>query len=157
MPRDQLEIVQTLAERHEKEAGGRLSTAQANVASAQSQLNQVLDYRVDYYALATGSGKTAVDTNQLQTARHFLSQLDGIIARQQTTLQQSELQLEQYRNAWIEAKQRLTAIRKLRESRALERSKEEEKVIQRLLDDLFNSRNVSAEGQSSVSKVRSVL
>ena len=57
MSRDQLEIVQTLAERHEKEAGGRLSAAQEQLASTQSQLNQVLDYRVDYYALATGSGK----------------------------------------------------------------------------------------------------
>jgi len=118
-------------------------------------LNQVLDYRVDYYALATGSGNTAIDTNQLQTARHFLSQLDGIIARQQTTLQQSELQLDQFRNAWIEAKRRLTAIRKLRESRARERSKEEEKVIQRLLDDLFNSRNVGAETQRGASRARS--
>ena len=157
MPRDQLEIVQTLAERHEKEAGGRLSTAQANVASAQSQLNQVLDYRVDYYALATGSGNTAIDTNQLQTARHFLSQLDGIIARQQTTLQQREVQLEQFRNAWIEAKRRLTAIRKLRESRVRERSKEEEKVQQRLLDDVFTSRKVASETQAGTPRARSAF
>jgi flagellar export protein FliJ len=142
MPRDQLEIVQTLAERHEKEAGGRLSSAQADVASAQSQLNQVLDYRVDYYALATGSGKAAIDTNQLKTARHFLSQLDSIIGRQQVTLQQNERQLEQFRTAWIEAKRRLTAIQKLRQSRATERSKAEEKVMQRLLDDLFVSQSV---------------
>lgn len=142
MPRDQLEIVQTLAERHEKEAGGRLSSAQADVASAQSQLNQVLDYRVDYYALATGSGKDAIDTNQLKTARHFLSQLDSIIGRQQVTLQQNERQLEQFRTAWIEAKRRLTAIQKLRQSRATERSKAEEKVMQRLLDDLFVSQSV---------------
>ena len=142
MPRDQLEIVQTLAERHEKEAGGRLSSAQADVASAQSQLNQVLDYRVDYYALATGSGKAAIDTNQLKTARHFLSQLDSIIGRQQVTLQQNERQLEQFRTAWIEAKRRLTAIQKLRQSRTTERSRVEEKVMQRLLDDLFVSQSV---------------
>ena len=142
MSRDQLEIVQTLAERHEKEAGGRLSSAQADVASAQSQLNQVLDYRVDYYALATGSGKGAIDTNQLKTARHFLSQLDSIIGRQQVTLQQNERQLEQFRTAWIEAKRRLTAIQKLRQSRTTERSRVEEKVMQRLLDDLFVSQSV---------------
>ena len=142
MSRDQLEIVQMLAERHEKEAGGRLSSAQADVASAQSQLNQVLDYRVDYYALATGSGKGAIDTSQLKTARHFLSQLDSIIGRQQVTLQQNERQLEQFRTAWIEAKRRLTAIQKLRQSRATERSKVEEKVLQRLLDDLFVSQSV---------------
>ena len=142
MSRDQLEIVQMLAERHEKEAGGRLSSAQADVASAQSQLNQVLDYLVDYYALATGSGKGAIDTSQLKTARHFLSQLDSIIGRQQVTLQQNERQLEQFRTAWIEAKRRLTAIQKLRQSRATERSKVEEKVLQRLLDDLFVSQSV---------------
>ena len=152
MPGDQLGIVQTLAERHEKEAGGRLSAAQASVASTQSQLNQVLDYRVDYYALATGSGKGAVDTNQLKTARHFLSQLDSIIARQQATLQQNEYQLEQFRTAWIEAKRRLTAIQKLRELRATERSKAEEKALQRLLDDLFTSQSVISDREHSLSR-----
>jgi flagellar FliJ protein len=152
MPGDQLGIVQTLAERHEKEAGGRLSAAQASVASTQSQLNQVLDYRVDYYALATGSGKGAVDTNQLKTARHFLSQLDSIIARQQATLQQNEYQLEQFRTAWIEAKRRLTAIQKLRELRATERSKAEEKALQRLLDDLFVSQSVISDREHSSSR-----
>ena len=152
MPGDQLGIVQTLAERHEKEAGGRLSAAQASVASTQSQLNQVLDYRVYYYALATGSGKGAVDTNQLKTARHFLSQLDSIIARQQATLQQNEYQLEQFRTAWIEAKRRLTAIQKLRELRATERSKAEEKALQRLLDDLFISQSVISDREHSSSR-----
>ena len=152
MPGDQLEIVQTLAERHEKEAGGRLSAAQASVASTQSQLNQVLDYRVDYYALATGSGKGAVDTNQLKTARHFLSQLDSIIARQQATLQQNEYQLEQFRTAWIEAKRRLTAIQKVRGLRATERSKAEEKVLQRLLDDLFVSQSVISDREHPSSR-----
>ena len=152
MPGDQLGIVQTLAERHEKEAGGRLSAAQASVASTQSQLNQVLDYRVDYYALATGSGKGAVDTNQLKTARHFLSQLDSIIARQQATLQQNEYQLEQFRTAWIEAKRRLTAIQKLRELRATERSKAEEKALQRLVDDLFTSQSVISDREHSSSR-----
>jgi flagellar FliJ protein len=152
MPGDQLGIVQTLAERHEKEAGGRLSAAQASVASTQSQLNQVLDYRVDYYALATGSGKGAVDTNQLKTARHFLSQLDSIIAHQQATLQQNEYQLEQFRTAWIEAKRRLTAIQKLRELRATERSKAEEKALQRLVDDLFTSQSVISDREHSLSR-----
>lgn len=152
MPRDQLEIVQTLAERHEKEAGGRLSSAQADVASAQSQLNQVLDYRVDYYALATGSDKGAIDTNQLKTARHFLSQLDSIIGRQQVKLQQNERQLEQFRTAWIEAKRRLGAIQKLRELRATERSKVEEKVLQRLLDDLFVSQSVRSDREHRSSR-----
>ena len=40
MARDQLAVVQRLAERHEKEAGIRLSTAQGALVSAESQLKQ---------------------------------------------------------------------------------------------------------------------
>ena len=147
MPRDQLEIVQTLAERHEKEAGGRLSSAQADVASAQSQLNQVLDYRVDYYALATGSGKGAIDTNQLKAARHFLSQLDTIVGRQQKTVGQAELVRDQQRTAWIETKRRLNAIKNLRASRDQARFRKDEKVIQRLLDELHATQTFFAEAR----------
>ena len=72
MPRDQLELVQDLAERQEKEAGQRLSQAQSQLDAGQSQLDQVMLYRTDYYRLATGAaGGDLIDTNQLQTARHF--------------------------------------------------------------------------------------
>ena len=54
MARDQLAVVQRLAERHEKEAGVRLSSAQGVLASAESQLKQIVDYRQDYHRLATG-------------------------------------------------------------------------------------------------------
>lgn len=144
MRRDQLELVQNLAERQEKEVGNRLSSAQAQVDATQSQLNQVLAYRRDYHRLATGATGTAVDTHQLQTARHFLSQLDTIVGRQQTTVQQAELLLEQQRVAWVESKRRLNAIKKLRASRAQERSRSEEKVIQRWLDELFALQNITA-------------
>ena len=71
MSRDQLELVQQLAERQEKEAASRLASAQGALANAQSQLSQVLSYREDYHRLAVGEGGSVIDTNQLQTARHF--------------------------------------------------------------------------------------
>lgn len=137
MARDQLELVQGLAERQEKEAGERLFKAQSQVEAAQGQLNQVLDYRSDYYRLATGVGGGVIDTNQLQTARHFLSQLDTIVGRQKKSVEQAELLLEQQRTAWIETKRRLTAIRNLRQSRGKERVRREDKAAQRWLDELY--------------------
>ena len=137
MPRDQLELVQTLAERHEKEVGERLFTAQSQVDTAQGQLNQVMDYRRDYHRLATGAGGDLIDTTQLQTARHFLSQLDTIVERQRKTVQQTELVLQQQRLAWIEAKRRVNAITSLRTSRAKDRLIQEQKVTQRIVDDLY--------------------
>ena len=145
MARDQLELVQGLAERQEKEAGERLFNAQSQVDAAQGQLNQVLDYRSDYYRLATGAGGDLIDTNQLQTARHFLSQLDTIVGRQQKSVEQAELVLEQQRTAWIETKRRLNAIRNLRQSRGKERLRREEKVAQRWLDDLYIVQNFYSE------------
>lgn len=137
MARDQLAVVQRLAERHEKEAGVRLSSAQGVLASAEGQLKQIIDYRQDYHRLATGDSGNVTDTQQLQTARHFLSELDKIAGKQRSTIQQAELALEQQRTSWVDAKRRLTAIEKLRSQRQKERKLADEKREQRTLDDLF--------------------
>ena len=137
MVRDQLAVVQGLAERHEKEAGVRLSSAQGMLASAESQLKQIVDYRKDYHRLATGDSGNVTDTHQLQAARHFLSELDKIAGKQRSTIQQAELALEQQRISWVDAKRRLTAIDKLRKQRKKEQQVVDEKREQRALDDLF--------------------
>ena len=137
MAREQLEVVQELAGRHEKEAGARLSSAQGALASAEAQLKQIIDYRQDYHQLATGASGGVIDTHQIQAARHFLSELDKIAGRQRTSIQQAEVALEQQRASWIEAKRRLVAIEQLRAKRKKERLFVEEKREQRLLDELF--------------------
>ena len=137
MARDQLAVVQRLAERYEKEAGVRLSRAQGALASAESQLKQIVDYRQDYHRLATGDSGNVTDTHQLQAARHFLSELDKIAGKQRSTIQQAELALEQQRMSWVDAKRRLTAIDKLRKQRKKEQQVIDEKREQRALDDLF--------------------
>jgi len=137
MARDQLAVVQRLAERHEKEAGVRLSSAQGVLASAEGQLKQIIDYRQDYHRLATGDSGNVTDTQQLQAARHFLSELDKIAGKQRSTIQQAELALEQQRTSWVDAKRHLTAIEKLRSQRQKERQLADEKREQRTLDDLF--------------------
>ena len=140
MAREQLEVVQELAGRHEKEAGARLSNAQGALASAEAQLKQIIDYRQDYYQLATGARGGVIDTHQIQAARHFLSELDKIAGRQRTTIQQAELALEQQRASWIEAKRRLVAIEQIRTERNKERSIANEKWQQRELDELYSIR-----------------
>ncbi|NCG07599.1 MAG: flagellar export protein FliJ [Gammaproteobacteria bacterium] len=137
MPKDQLALVQRLAERQETEAGARLSVARDAVDQSQSQLSQVLDYRKDYYRLATGTTDQNIDSNRLRAARNFLSELDDIIGRQQLSLRQAELTLAQQQAAWIESKRRLASIKNLRNKRRLESDRSEEKAAQRLLDDLF--------------------
>lgn len=140
MAREQLEVVQELAGRHEKEAGARLSNAQGALASAEAQLKQIIDYRQDYHQLATGARGGVIDTHQIQAARHFLSELDKIAGRQRTTIQQAELALEQQRASWIEAKRRLVAIEQLRAKRKEERAIANEKWQQRELDELYSIR-----------------
>ena len=138
MARDQLAVVQRLAERHEKEAGVRLSSAQGALASAESQLKQIVDYRQDYHRLATGDSGNVTATHQLQAARHFLSELDKIAGKQRSTIQQAELALEQKRVSWVDAKRRLTAIEKLRTQRKNERKLAHEKREQQVLDELYS-------------------
>lgn len=147
MPRDQLELVQDLAERQEKEAGQRLSQAQSQLDAGQGQLDQVMLYRTDYYRLATGAGGDLIDTNQLQTARHFLSQLDTLVDRQQKTVEQAQAVLEQQRVAWIETKRRVTAIKNLRISRGKAEQQRLDKVTQRGLDEQFAIKTFYSKGR----------
>lgn len=147
MPRDQLELVQDLAERQEKEAGQRLSQAQSQLDAGQGQLDQVMLYRTDYYRLATGAGGDLIDTNQLQTARHFLSQLDTLVDRQQKTVEQAQAVLEQQRVAWIETKRRVTAIKNLRISRGKAEQQRLDNVTQRGLDEQFAIKTFYSKGR----------
>jgi flagellar export protein FliJ len=88
--------------------------------------------------LATGDNGQLSDTNQLQAARHFLSELDKIAGRQRTTISQSELALEQQRVSWMEAKRRLVAIDNLRSKRQDASMRAAEKYYQRELDELYS-------------------
>ena len=115
----------------------RLSNAQGSLASAESQLKQISDYRQDYHRLATGDQGSTIDTYQLQAARHCLSERDKIAGRQRTAIRQAEKALEQQRVAWVDAKRRLVAIAQLRANRKKERHFMEEKREQRLLDELY--------------------
>ena len=137
MARDQFAVVQQIMKRQETEAGVRLSSAQGALADAESQLKQIVDYRQEYYRLATGENGNVTDTSQLQAARYFLSQLDKIARQQRSTAQQAERALEQQRIAWADAKRRLTAIEKLQSQRKKKHQIADEKQEQRALDDLF--------------------
>ena len=102
MPRDQLEIVQTWQSATRKRPGEVVdSTSKRRVCAESVESGARLSSGL--LRLSNGFGQHCSRYQSAPDARHFLSQLDGIIARQQTTLQQSELQLEQFRNAWIEA------------------------------------------------------
>ena len=150
MAKDQLAVVQRLAERHEKEAGARLSSAQAALASAENQLKQIFDYRHDYHRLATGDSGNLIDTHRLQAARHFLSELDKIARKQRSIIGQAELALEQQQMSWVDAKRRHMAIDKLRKQRRKEQQVADEKREQRELDDLFVARKLF-ENRTSIS------
>jgi flagellar FliJ protein len=147
MKRDQLGLLRQLAERQERDASSRLAKAQESVSAAQQQLRQVLSYRNDYHRLAVGGGSDSVDTYQLQAARNFLSELDAIAGRQRASVQQAELLLDQHRVGWAEAKRRLQAIEKLQKARSKLKARAEEKLSQRLIDELFSIQRAFAEAR----------
>ena len=144
MSRDQLKLVQKLADRQEKEAASLAPLRR--VAWRVRRGNSIRSLGI----AAIITGLPLVLTVLPPTPANFkrpgnFSELDGIAGRQQKTVQQAELLLEQHRTAWIEAKRRQTAISRLREARASERSKIDEKRQQQLSDALFlTQRSLSA-------------
>ena len=137
MQKSSLDTVLTLAKRRESEVSQRLHQAEMNLEASRTQLRQVQVYRQDYHRLATGSGGNIVDTNQLQTARHFLAQLDEAAGRQSRQVEQAELLAEQQRQEWIAAQRRRKAIGDLIAARQRDQAIAIEKRQQQLLDDAF--------------------
>jgi flagellar export protein FliJ len=140
MSKSPLETVLTLAKRRETEVAQRLHQAEINLETARSQLRQIHTYRQDYHRLATGGDKGCVDSNQLQTARYFLAQLDEAASRQERQVQQAELLAEQQRQAWIEAQRHRKAIKDLKDLRHREQALLDDKRQQQVLDDAFGVR-----------------
>jgi flagellar FliJ protein len=137
MAKSSLDTVLTLAERRETEVAQRLHQAELNLEATRTQLRQVQTYRQDYYRLATGGEDGRVDSNQLQTARHFLAQLDEAVVRQERQVEQAELLAQQQRQAWIEARRRRKAISDVKASRQREQALIDDKRQQQLIDDAF--------------------
>lgn len=130
-----MQVVLTLTERSEQEAGEKLSKFTAQVDAEIEQLRQLDEY-ADQYLNAYSSRKIAVKPQELIAYSGFIQRLAEARKEQQGRIERMQVQLERYRHVWRVAHQKTESIKDL-----ITRLKHEEnmlldKRLQKELDEL---------------------
>jgi len=139
-----MQVVLTLAERSEKEAGEQLRQYQAQVEAETEQLRQLDEYAAQYLNIYS-ERKTAVRPQELIAYSGFIQRLGVARKEQEARLNRVKAQMERLRQAWRIAHQKCESIKEL-----IERLKQEEnalldKRLQKQLDELVGQAYIRRE------------
>ena len=135
-----LNLVLRLANEEEKRAALTFQAVQNDYLSAERDLKQALNYRVEYAKMSEGLRPGAFVLIQIRAARSFLTQIDTLIEHQRAILKSKHEIVEVRREQWHLARAKKKSIEALIASRNKSRVLAEEKNHQKLLDDLFVSK-----------------
>lgn len=119
-----MQVVLTLTERSEQEAGEKLGKFMTQVDAEIEQLRQLDEYADQYLNVYT-SRKVGVKPQELIAYSGFIQRLAEARKEQQARVERMQLQLERYRQAWRVAHQKTESIKEL-----ILRLKQEENVLQ---------------------------
>lgn len=135
-----LNLVLRLANEEEKRAALTFQAVQNDYLSAERDLKQALNYRVEYAKMSEGLRPGAFVLIQIRAARSFLTQIDTLIEHQRAILKSKHEAVEVRREQWHLARAKKKSIEALIASRNKSRVLADEKNHQKLLDDLFVSK-----------------
>lgn len=135
-----LNLVLRLANEDEKRAALTFQAVQNDYLSAERDLKQALNYRVEYAKMSEGLRPGAFVLIQIRAARSFLTQIDTLIEHQRAILKSKHEVVEVRREQWHLARAKMKSIEALIASRNKSRVLADEKNHQKLLDDLFVSK-----------------
>ncbi len=119
----------------EEQKTGRL------VGQSRRQLNEHVDrlgelnaFRHEYLGKGLSSG--SYDSAHYKDYQGFLSRLDAAVRSQKQIIADSEQAVEIHRKRWMEKRQRLESLERVREQYRAEEHQQEQRQEQRVLDDL---------------------
>lgn len=118
-----MQVVLSLAERNEEQAGQQLNQCQAQVAAEAEQLKQLDDYAAQYMGIYS-ERKTGVRPQELIAYSGFIQRLGEARNEQEARLKRIQAQMERLRQVWRIAHQKSESIKEL-----INRLKQEENAI----------------------------
>jgi len=125
-----------MAESAERTAVQRLGHFQGQVRVAQSKLEDLERFRLEYQEQWIQRGSLGVSGQWLLGYQQFLGQLDTAVAQQRQSLAWHQNNLDKAREAWQQAFTRVEGLRKLVQRYVDEARQLEDKREQKLLDEL---------------------
>jgi len=141
-----MQVVLTLAERSEEQAGQQLNQCQAQVAVEVEQLQQLDEYAAQYLGIYSGR-KTAVKPQELIAYSSFIQRLGQARKEQEARLARVQAQMERLRQAWRVAHQRCKSIKELIERLQHEENALLDKRLQKELDELVGQAYIRRENR----------
>ena len=134
-----LRPVQHLAERRRQQAEQQLGQAQQQLVAEQQKLLQLEQYLDDYQQNLLATGQAGVGIEQLQRLQSFKHRLLDALAQQRKQIEFCEQLLEQAKQQWHAARGRERAMGSLIERTVDQELLEEDKRLQKQLDELAQS------------------
>ncbi|RDE22416.1 flagellar export protein FliJ [Motiliproteus coralliicola] len=135
-----LRPVQHLAERRRKEAEQQLGAAQQQLLAEQQKLVQLEQYLADYQQSLLQTGRDGVAIDQLQRLQSFKHRLLDALAQQRRQIEFCRQLLDRAKQTWHQASGRERAMESLIDRAAQQEARDEEKLLQKQIDELAQSR-----------------
>jgi len=131
--------IKKMAADHEQEAVKDLGQSQRALNEHEMKLEQLVNYRAEYYRLFQEHGSRGMDGSQLQAYQGFLAQLDSAIVSQRNMIEHVNEECDVKREVWQQRHTRTEALGKTVQRYQNSEQKLEDKREQREVDDRVNS------------------
>lgn len=140
-----LALVIDLAKGKQQEAGELLASAQAQLARAEEQLQQLSSYRAEYQQRFQQNSGRGVSIHSLLDGQQFMRQLDRAISAQADEVFHKENLVAQARSTWQDAARYRQSLEQYHEQQLQRAAHKREKREQRLLEDSYVARQFMAD------------
>lgn len=124
-----------LEEAREREEARHLAEAQRLYNERRLRLSELEGYLGDYQRQFNASTRIGTPAAQARANHEFLTRLHGVIAQQGEAVAEAERGIAARRNDWLQAKQRVDALRKTVERFDAEQAARDRKQDQAITDE----------------------
>ena len=133
---EQLDLVQQVAARNERDLASRLAEAERDAIEAEQKLVALERYRNEYEEQLAQRGAGGVDISGVREFQAFLARLGEALVAQRQVLAAAGAARDQQLNSWREAAQRAQVVQTLADRWQNEARREEDRRDQRESDEL---------------------
>jgi flagellar FliJ protein len=139
---EQLDVVQQVATRNERERAECLATAERNAIEAEQKLAALERYRNEYETQLATKGAAGTDISGVREFQAFLARLGEALVAQRQVLAQARAARDEMLGAWRQAAQKAKVVETLAERWQDEARRDDDRRTQRESDELAQRPNV---------------
>lgn len=138
---ERIEKIVRLNRNFETMAGATFSKAQNDFQQKMQQLEQLNLYRDEYQERLKERLKSPINAQEMRDYQFFFNSLDYVISEQLKIVKDSEIEVEKYRDEWLDKKNEVNKFTRLADNCRRTETKANEKKLLRENDELNQMRH----------------